>query len=554
MNKKILLSCVVFLTSIQATASRDEFEPVFKRPTPISHSLTKIATGALSLFAGDSLWAEDSRLSPQHMSAEGLTMVGHTLIIDGVMGLLHWGYDWYMRAIHQNNHTKTHLSRRTYTQQPRTEKEEQEDDLRWNKITTIGQSLSNTVINTVGTHLLFQASSEVLNHDLSLPTKIILPIACGISASLTAYYAHRTYKAYHAKGYIPGEPPFLSFLTSLNQGIAARQVKESFGLTYSVMRVLDPNDCPRTPNTLMRTQIPNIETMDRDSLTKLIPLVDYYVECKEPIRGSIIATKFAELVVFHGEFKNLSSALQMIRNGITGFVSQPQVTTKSALPPSADVPSRAGNSIQPPINPRNRPSIGLRTTETSTSSDHSPFIVGSTNETSSPRLYSKGKPQKQKRRGTPNLASVHNNSANTSVQNPPEIRNEDPKRTQGLGAIAEYRNFNSVKIKHINALLREVCNFVQGETKPVKGQGSWHALTFARGSQRIKIKFEVPHAADNGVYKGFKLKRVLNAVETAYMYGWDETGIKAYLDDHGMSSFYTVPSHLIHILWRPADL
>lgn len=564
LNTKILLSSVVFLASIQANASRDEFEPVFKRPSPAIHSLTKVAAGAFSLFAGDYLWTEETTLSPQRLGAEGFMMLGHTLVIDGVIGLCHWGYDRYMQYFHQNSHKKVFTSRTQYTQQARTEKEERTDDLRWNKIQTIGQSLSNVFSNAVATRIFLSVSYTMLTLDASTlyddlgtapyltAAKIILPPLGGaVSASLTAYHARRTYKAYYAKEYIPGEPPLLTLLSSINQSTTASYIKESFGLTNAIYRTIDPSYCPKTPGTIIEYWGPNLKTLTPQLNQQLIPLVDYYYHCLVPVRGTIAATNFGELVGFHGEFKALSSLLQMFRNGFEGIAIRPQIAVKEVLlSPS----SRGKKPTRPYKNLREIRSNRSMTIGSSPSSSNSHFITEGPRETTSPRPYALSKPEKQKRRGIPNLGTGYTNATSDHIQNDPEIHDENPKRTQGLAAVADYRNFNSVKIKHINTLLREACNFVQGETKPVKGQGSWHALIFNHGSQRIKIKYEVPHSTDNGVYKGFKLKRVLNTIETAYMYGWNETGIRAYLDTHGMSSFYTVPNHLIHILWRAPDL
>jgi hypothetical protein len=566
LNTKILLSSVVFIISIQANASRDEFEPVFKRPPPAIHSFTKVAAGAFSLLSGDYLWTEETTISPQRLGAEGFMMLGHTLIIDGVMGLCHWGYDRYMQTFHQNSHQKTHISRTKYTQQPRTEKEEQADDLRWNKIQTIGQSLSNVFSNAVATRIFLSASYTVLTLDTSTlyddlgttpyltAAKIILPpLGVAVSASLTAYHARRTYKAYYTKEYIPGEPPLITLLSSINQSTTASYIKESFGLTNAIYRTIDPSNCPKTPGTIIEYWGPNSKTLTSQLNQQLIPLVDYYYQCLVPVRGTMAATNFGELVGFYGEFKALSSLLQMLRNGFEGIAIRPQIAVKEVLL-STEGSSRRKKPTKPHKNLREIQSNRSMTTESSYSSSHSHFITEGIRETTSPRPYFLSKPEKKKRHGIANLGAGHTNATSDHIQNDPEIHDEDPKRTQGLKAVADYRNFNSVKIKHINTLLREACNFVQGETKPVKGQGSWHALIFNHGSQRIKIKYEIPHSADNGVYKGFKLKRVLNTIETAYMYGWNETGIRAYLDAHGMASFYTVPNHLIHILWRAPDL
>lgn len=75
---------------------------------------------------------------------------------------------------------------------------------------------------------------------------------------------------------------------------------------------------------------------------------------------------------------------------------------------------------------------------------------------------------------------------------------------------------------------------------------------WGRGNNRISIKYETPHPAN--IYEGFKLKRVLNSMETALKYNWDEESIRQYMKDHDINRFYRIPKDLLSVLWTRPDI
>jgi hypothetical protein len=125
-------------------------------------------------------------------------------------------------------------------------------------------------------------------------------------------------------------------------------------------------------------------------------------------------------------------------------------------------------------------------------------------------------------------------------------------RQRGLSTVNNYRRFNARSKTEINALLNDVCKFVNGELKSIDGS-EW-AIVFEYGEKRISIKYEIPHGNDSAVFKGYKLQAVLGAMETAFLYGSSEEGLEKYMFDHGLDRLYRVPEFLLYTLCERAKL
>ena len=126
------------------------------------------------------------------------------------------------------------------------------------------------------------------------------------------------------------------------------------------------------------------------------------------------------------------------------------------------------------------------------------------------------------------------------------------KREETLRTVNELRKFNAIKEKYINTLLSETCHLLNGAINHI--DGNEFAIVFYRGLQKISIKYETPHGTDNSNYQGYKLKRVLNAIETSHMYDWDEGSIREYMEKNDIDRFYLIPKKLLSILWTRPDM
>jgi hypothetical protein len=269
------------------------------------------------------------------------------------------------------------------------------------------------------------------------------------------------------------------------------------------------------------------------------------------ILGSAFGEYLHDFLVFHGEYQLFSYTFQMLKNIKNLVRGNPSVLIESVTPQEI---LAIQNSPKPLSNKREKKLKQYTSTDNKTT-----YSIQNVTETTLPtesQTVVIRKEPKLKRRGIPDISKSTKaptyERTSSKVDNELINSNNDILRIEALNSINELRRFNAVKKKYINALLSDTCKFVDGSIHHIDGSES--AIVLHRELQRVSVKYERPHGADNGVYKGYKLKRVLNAIETAYMYDWDEQSILNYMNNYGIKRIYQVPNNLLYILWTRPDL
>ncbi|MBA3813568.1 MAG: hypothetical protein H0X26_03625 [Alphaproteobacteria bacterium] len=106
---------------------------------------------------------------------------------------------------------------------------------------------------------------------------------------------------------------------------------------------------------------------------------------------------------------------------------------------------------------------------------------------------------------------------------------------------------NSVPKHNIKAMYGRAAKFVKGT---VKEDGNKVTISWVRGERERSVLFEMTHNQKNekaSVFKGYKLKRVLDALEQTYLDGWDKENIIAHLN--GRFKLYNLSYDCLKILW-----
>ena len=543
----IICTCISLSTTLHATFNRsdEDFEPIFKAPPSITSSLTKIAAGTAFALIGDYLYPHEQRNNTtQQFISEGPSIIGHTLIMNGIYDLAHWGYHKYMSIVWGSSAKKGRKTRQpTVIQQKEVE---QRVSHSWNRISTgcqIGISLINSAF---GAYYFGQTTSQIILGNLETSSYLWLTHPIIFSASCAAlYHSAKSAKTYlRNKDIVDYEPPVLSIISGLGQGIAGSYITNTYGASYTTIGASEAKDCLRLGFTPTRY----IDSRSFDDPSNLIQSGFFgqngYWQCVRA-DGSFVCTHTGELLTFCSESKVLQALKQIAINAVDSFRARAIVQTslEEATP-------RTYESETPIIKGNTRTSRPL-TSNASWTGNNSYY--GSGNSGLPKRYIPPAHKDKIKTRGTPwkhdDTEEHRDNQEHIDLQS---YNLEGSVHYQALQQINQCRRFNTVKKAYIDTLLSKTCKFVNGylENDPATGKN----IVLTKNDRTVRIFYEEPHGKSSCDYTGYKLKRVLNAMETAYAYRWTEDGIRAYLAKVGRDAFYTVPQNMLAALWAPESL
>lgn len=161
------------------------------------------------------------------------------------------------------------------------------------------------------------------------------------------------------------------------------------------------------------------------------------------------------------------------------------------------------------------------------------------------------KNQKNKRRGVPNqnktpVTFPKHHPSNTLISSD-FINERNQTRKAKLAEIQEMRLSNSVPKGNIESLYTKAAKFSEGI---IKENGNKITISWMRGLKSRSVTFELTHKQRNekaSIVKGYKLTKVLDAVEQIYLDGWDKKNILSHLN--GRFKLYNLPYELFKVLW-----
>lgn len=326
------------------------------------------------------------------------------------------------------------------------------------------------------------------------------------------YNLNELYQSFKQKNLRQGDSPLIGVISGLSENIIGAQVYNYYGPP------------------------------------QILTYVDSWGRPYKVFVGNAVGEYLHDFFVFHGSYQLYSNCLQMLKNNYNLVKSKPGLKIEK-------ISSKKISSLQTTVSSkkdRGRPTY-YQDTESDSVYPQSSLEKNSQEEAT--HLESEQpKKIKVKRRGIVDPSKMKTPENNLLLEAyettvPQAIYGE---REKGLDSIKDLRKFNAGKQTYINALLSDTCKFLDGRISPV--DGNEYAIVFYRGSQKISLKYEIPHGADGNVYKAYKLKRVLNAMETAYMYNWDEHSILNYMATNNISRVQQIPHNLLYILWTRPDL
>lgn len=563
MKKRIfILISLIFFNNANLSFSVERIDDIndnYYRPS-FRSACNKILSGGLCYIVFENSYnysAENESIPGQALSEVGLS-VGYQMLVEGTFEFLHWGYHKFRNHCYRTyNFMDLSRQQRQSSDDIRPPKIHKNHEFCWNKTVNLTRSLTNSIfsVNSMVLALInenalirsgnfLKFSFDDCSHEATLlgcyPI-MIHGFTCLALASV-AYNAKEFYDSCTQTEIRQGDRPFMGAISGYAKMIAGGQVFAFYP--------------PRQIYTLLDTA-----TGKTFNVTIGSPLGEY----------------IHDTLVFYGAYQLFSNGFQMLTNSRNLIMGNAKVLIESIS--SKDTVQNSALGTNPsafslPETPKQNPRRN-RSREERSMPTHSPqggktaVVVPQTppeftEQTQQKEEKRESKKGKIKTKGTPNLFKGSAPSRNKNPKSLHQGAREDipngegaslsqmnnPARQEMLTLINDLRKFNAVKETRIEDLLSQTRKFLQGSIHNI--DGSERAIVFYRGDQRISIKFEGPHGTDGSVYQGWKLKRVLNAIETAYMYNWDEESIRKYMTDHSITRFYQVPVHLSSILWtRP---
>lgn len=515
--KKYLYSVLILFIFTSPGISSDEYlEGGYYRPSLKSACNQVVAGFVLHTISGYGMtYYENNNAFGQYLV--GLCRgIGLQLMVDGFFEFLHWTYHSTLNDFYGMSHGSRQSSNRGLVSHFINEVDERpvsmqlQHELYWNKTVNITRALTSLpfAVNCIALSLKNRA---VLTNNFIFSRESLL--CCEIVS--TAYNLAELYQAYNQKGLRPGDIPSMGAISGLCKLASVPQVFSFY---------------PCGSNWGPYTKF-GLELFGNYQLYSFFPRAMNNIRIL--LRGK--ATVSIETV-------------------------QPNICLKKAKPTSEQKISAEKSQIQSmPYKKRYiKKEKNLSREDVQTTSEENVYISDHLERSyfqSSQEVDEYLKPkEKIKTRGISNppknLEDSPKKSTSLMIGGPDPTHNNEDKRKNILGQVNELQKRSSVKEKQINILLNKTCQFIEGETQSI--DGSEFAIVFQRGNKRISIKYETCHP-DN-VYDGFKLKRVLNAMETALMYNWDEQSIRQYMENHSITRFYRIPQNLLHVLWSRPDI
>ena len=125
-------------------------------------------------------------------------------------------------------------------------------------------------------------------------------------------------------------------------------------------------------------------------------------------------------------------------------------------------------------------------------------------------------------------------------------------RKLALNHLQTLRTKDTLKKREVNEELSKLFRLLPNTSLETAGHNKKAIILHFENGRKFKIVYEEPHQqrnADADEYKGYRKDRVLDALQVAYLYGWDEQKIRNFLSQNSIIHFYNLPEFLIHILW-----
>lgn len=524
MIKKLFLIIVIIFFMNPGISCEKFQEQEYYRPS-LGSACYQMATGlALHFTSGYGLnyFHENNNGIGEQISGFGRG-VACQLMADGFFEFVHWSYhstlnEWHWLIAQQEDRGLTAFLM-SDVQDFRPQALQLQQEVLWNKGTTITRALTSIPFSVGFVAQSFMNRSalqynSIFEHDL---------FVCGGIFS-TGYYLCELYSVYNQKGLRQGDIPSMGALAGWFKIVAAPQAFTFFPIgskwgrhtTFTLVFL----GCAQVYSALAQT-IRNARNLMKGRTTVTI--------INRP-------SKTLETAILK---QTLLSLTTMKKPQIPSDWTNKRENNKTKRPKTIQSLVRE-NLLQMAIEEEEAKKNEIISTT---------FAKSSSQETYE---YSKLK-EKVKKKGVsnpPKSSDAHDKKSNSRTLDrfvtSRDVREKSKKII--LGNINQLMTFNAVKEVKINKLLGDTCKIIDGKTKKI--DGSEFAIVFDRGNSRISIKYETPHPAS--IYEGYKLKTVLNAMETSLMYGRDEQTIRDYMKQHNINRFYSIPKNLLSVLWtRP---
>tara|TARA_A100000171_G_C2139501_1_gene153592 strand:+ start:4471 stop:6105 length:1635 start_codon:yes stop_codon:yes gene_type:complete len=541
-NYSSFLFFILLFFSVEGLLSSSDLQDNIDYNPSARTAIAKIVTGSTLCFLGnmghDSLEYDDSIHSILlSLSSETSLTVGANLLFAGTYDILQWGYnEWKKGLFRKDNHKILTRKQKKSAEDLRPKRIKKRDNFYWNKGTNIVLSLSNTVFTGVAflSHMensygMFLSGINILSptvEELQIGSENITycPLVDSGITFLSAWaFIHSTKELYSSLKQTDirqGDTPLMGLFSG-------------WGLIYTMSKILKYYPSFYQEVTLNYDGTIYKSEMVRNPLSYF--LVDPFI--------------------FYGQNQIIKNFYQVAVNTLTIFKGRASVSSESfvqhEMGPQTSVQERP---LEEKILPQEEEVI-VSSMEYSFFQEEKKSVFQETPKRDKKKKRGTADPSKMqeyKKREFLKLETAEDSEATESLSDEGQgVSEKELQRHEALERVKDLGRYNSVKRKHIESLLKQACTFLSGNISSL--QGSEYALVFHRGTQKISIKFEKPHGVQSTAYTGFKLKRVLSALETAYMYDWDEESVLSYMEQNSINKFYSIPRNLIYILWtRPS--
>jgi hypothetical protein len=136
------------------------------------------------------------------------------------------------------------------------------------------------------------------------------------------------------------------------------------------------------------------------------------------------------------------------------------------------------------------------------------------------------------------------------ISNPPSVHKVElfnkAIREAGLKRIEELRKKNPIKDTIIDKELNMAAKFLGGEI--INGSKNTRKLVWIRGKNRFSMNSEAPHGNDSSNYTGNRRDRILNVLESGYLFDLNEKFVVNYIEKHNFYKLYRLEKFLYFVL------
>jgi len=235
---------------------------------------------------------------------------------------------------------------------------------------------------------------------------------------------------------------------------------------------------------------------------------------------------FLNKMASYQTYKNI---LSLFYNVAYAFINKPKIEVENLEKSESDKSKPSGERVSPVTYEKATLfQSGKRIIPRKPNTNQQVF----TRERIGPKIKTRGKPGEKYK----NISMVRKSPENlTDILYLPSSKSKKKDRVEKLALIREYRRYRQVKCRLIEAELTQLKKFLP-DAKERNITGSEYALSWTWEHKKYTLKFEKPHKT-NSQYQGFKLKKILNVLETGYLWGWGKKNIEDYKNEHDSSRY-----------------